>query len=77
MRMQQVLYPCEQSWSEIFYDGELKVVNNVVEFDERKRAHWIDQLIIRGFKVVTEAEEPTSSKKTQKARKQDHGEDSQ
>ena len=49
MRMIQTEYPCDQPWVEIFYDGQVKVENNVVSIP-RKRAHWRDVLLTRGFR---------------------------
>ena len=57
MKMIQTLYPTDKPWSEIFYDGELKVVNNIVEIPEGKE-HWQTILFVeRGFR---EYEEPPS-----------------
>lgn len=44
--MKQVMYPSEVTWTEYFFDGEAKVVNNVITFD---REHWKDALYQRGF----------------------------
>lgn len=63
--MKQVMYPAETSWTEYFFDGEVKVVNNLVTFD---REHWKDALYQRGFievpsdEVKAEADEPTEPK---------------
>lgn len=49
------MYPADTSWTEYFFDGEVKVVNNEVTFD---REHWKDALYQRGFiEVVPETEE--------------------
>lgn len=54
-KMVQVMYPAETSWTEYFFDGEVKVVNNEVTFT---REHWKDALYQRGFvEVVPETEE--------------------
>lgn len=53
--MRQVMYPADTSWTEHFFDGEVRVVNNEVTFD---REHWKDALYQRGFiEVVLENEE--------------------
>ena len=62
MKMVQTLYPCEQPWTEVLYDGELPVVDNTVEFDEVKFAHWIDVLYLLGYEPVDE----TATKKERK-----------
>lgn len=51
--MIQVLYPSNQGWTEIFFDGEVKVVDNIVEFDHD---HWRDILFTRGFTDYVEEE---------------------
>src|SRR5690606_42028269 len=52
-KMIQVLYPSNQGWTEIFFDGEVKVVDNIVEFDHD---HWRDILFTRGFTDYVEEE---------------------
>lgn len=60
MKMIQVTAPCNQPWHEVFYDGEVLVVNNIVDV---KYEHWRDTLLMRGFVEYKEpqAEAPTSS----------------
>jgi hypothetical protein len=41
---------------EIFYDGQLRVVNQIVEIPEKK-LHWADQLLMRGYEPLVEIEE--------------------
>lgn len=53
--MEQTLYPCVQPWTEIFYDGQVHVVDNRCMVD---RSEWRDALIIRGFVEVQNLEEP-------------------
>lgn len=49
--MIQVLYPSNQGWKEIFFDGEVKVVDNIAEFNHD---HWRDILFSRGFEDYVE-----------------------
>jgi len=65
MKMIQTLYPCNQAWTEVFYDGELRVVDNLVEIP-KGREHWHDILLVeRGFEdyVEPQTEAPSSSKR--------------
>jgi hypothetical protein len=53
--LKQVMYPCDQPWTEIFYDGEAKVVDNLVTVH---RAEHRDTLIVKGFVEVLDMETP-------------------
>lgn len=48
-KLVQKLYPSNRPWTEIFYDGQVQVVDNTVVVD---KDHWRDQLIIKGFVEV-------------------------
>lgn len=73
MKMIQVANPSTQNWTEIFYDGQAEVVNNVIEIPPR-RSHWHDDLLMRGFVDLPEdtvPQEETPKKRTRK--KADNG----
>lgn len=49
-KLVQKLYPGVRPWKEIFYDGEVEVVDNTVVVT---KDHWRDELIAwRGFEEV-------------------------
>lgn len=49
-KLVQHLYPGVHPWTEIFYDGQVRVVDNTVIVTKE---HWRDELIAwRGFKEV-------------------------
>lgn len=51
-KLRQVQRPGEKAnWTEFFYSGELKVVQNETETDN---LDWINQLRFRGFEVIGE-----------------------
>lgn len=50
----QEMYPCDQPWTEHFFDGEARVQNNIVEVD---RDYHRDTLLTRGFVNYTEPDE--------------------
>ena len=53
-KMKQVVAPCVNPWAEYFFDGEVTVINNIVEFD---REHWRDALYQRGFVDIVEKDD--------------------
>lgn len=53
MKMIQTMYPSVQPWVEVFYDGQARVENNIIEVPKRK-SHWRDALIVRGFSDLEE-----------------------
>lgn len=55
------MYPCVQPWTEIFYDGEVKVVDNVAIVN---RPEHRDTLLMRGFEEVPFEEEVEASAET-------------
>lgn len=78
MKMIQVTAPCNQPWHEVFYDGEVLVVNNIVDV---KYEHWRDTLLMRGFVDYVEpqpeapasSDAPPSPKRTRSRKKVSNG----
>lgn len=67
MKLIQVDRPAAQAqWTINFYDGALRVVNNMVETDNPA---WIDALYLQGFRPVEETpvEEETSAESSTEA----------
>jgi hypothetical protein len=70
MKMVQKLYPCDQDWTEVFYDGELRIVNNIADVP-KGREHWIDHLYLLGYDVYEEPETtPTQAPSKKKVTKE-------
>jgi hypothetical protein len=48
--------------SMVFYDGEAPIVNDVIEFSERK-AHWKNRLYVEGWRDVEDDVPPRRSRR--------------
>lgn len=72
-KLVQKMYPGIHPWKEIFYDGQVEVVDNTVVVDKE---HWRDELIAwRGFEEVPMegASSPDSEDTTKKSSRRSGG----
>lgn len=72
-KLVQKLYPGVNPWKEIFYDGQVEVVDNTVVVTKE---HWRDELIAwRGFEEVSleDASSPDTEDATKKTTRRSGG----
>lgn len=83
MKMIQTFAPGVHPWEETFYDGQVAVIDNIIDIPKGKE-HWANELYFRGFvpleeSVESPAEEvePETPRVSAKKRKVTNGEDNE